>query len=59
MLDNTEGKSACHGVEVALARNISGDGRGRYNRMDQLSFQEILVLKYERLDMNLKVGDRN
>ena len=58
-LDNTQGKSPCKGIEISLARLIQGDGRNRNSKMDNQNFSEIVILKHERLNMDLSVGDRN
>lgn len=59
LLDNVEGKQTCRGVEIQLARYITGEGHDRDNKLSNQEFYEITIIKKQSLDLELKVGDRN
>lgn len=60
LLDNTKGKETCRGVEVQLARYITGEGHDSRNKLiNNQQFYEITIIKKENLDLELKVGDKN
>ena len=58
-LDNRDGKEVCKGIEVSLARSIKADGNSNLLKLEKHAFNEITIIKRERMDLELKVGDRN
>ena len=59
MVDNTEGKLHCNGVELALMRQIEAEGNSAYDEQKLCKIKELFVIKSKKIDIKCKKTDKN
>ena len=59
MLDNSEGRLHCSGVELALLRMIEAEGTSDYSAEKVCHIKELFVVKQQTIEIKCKKGDKN
>ena len=59
MVDNSEGKLHCNGVELALMRQIEAEGTSEYHEEKICKIKELFVIKTQKIDIKCKKTDKN